>query len=94
MKKANVGSVMCAYNKINGPFACESKPLLEEILRDDWGFDGFVIADYNAATTPAASLSNGLDIEPWPGLVYGPTRSARPSRAAGDDGRRRRARAA
>ena len=72
VKKANVASVMCAYNKINGPFACESKPLLEDILRGDWGFEGMTIADYNAAHDASASLIGGLDIEPWPGIVYGP----------------------
>ena len=72
VKKANVASVMCAYNKINGAFACENKPLLEDILRGDWGFDGMTIADYNAAHDASASLINGLDIEPWPGIVYGP----------------------
>ncbi len=73
VKKANVASVMCAYNKVNGPFACESKPLLEDILRGDWGFEGMTIADYAAAHDAGPSLINGLDIEPWPGTVYGST---------------------
>ena len=72
VKQANVASVMCAYNKVNGPFACENKPLLEDILRGDWGFEGLTIADYAAAHDAGASLINGLDIEPWPGVVYGP----------------------
>lgn len=71
VKRANVASVMCAYNKVNGPFACENKPLLEDILRGDWGFKGMTIADYAAAHDAGASLINGLDIEPWPGAVYG-----------------------
>lgn len=73
VKKANVASVMCAYNKVNGPFACENKPLLEDILRGQWGFKGMTIADYNAAHDAGASLVNGLDIEPFPGFVYGPS---------------------
>lgn len=72
VKKANVASVMCAYNKVNGPFACENKPLLEDTLRGDWGFKGMTIADYSAAHDAGASLTGGLDIEPWPGVVYGP----------------------
>lgn len=72
VKRANVASVMCAYNKVNGPYACENKPLLEDILRGEWGFEGMTIADYAAAHDAAASLTNGLDIEPWPGTVYGP----------------------
>ncbi len=72
VKKADVASVMCAYNSINGAFACQNKPLLEDILRGEWGFTGMTIADYNAAHDAGASLINGLDIEPWPGVVYGP----------------------
>ncbi len=49
VKRADVGSVMCAYNKVNGPYACENRPLLEDILRGDWGFKGLTIADYDAA---------------------------------------------
>lgn len=70
VKDAEVGTVMCAYNQFNGPYACESRPLLEEILREDWGFRGFTIADYGGAHDTAASLRSGLDFEPWPGLVY------------------------
>jgi beta-glucosidase len=73
VKRADVGSVMCAYNRVNGPYACENRPLLEEVLRGDWGFEGFTIADYNAAHDTAAGLTSGLDFEPWPGVVYGPT---------------------
>ena len=73
VKRAHVGSVMCAYNKINGAYACENKTLLENILRDDWGFKGFTIADYGGAHNTGPSLTNGLDFEPWPGLTYGPS---------------------
>jgi beta-glucosidase len=72
VKEAHVGTVMCAYNRFNGPYACENEPLLEQILRDDWGFRGFTIADYGGAHDTAASLRTGLDFEPWPGLVYSP----------------------
>jgi beta-glucosidase len=72
--KAGVGSVMCAYNRVNGQYACESRDLLEEILRGDWGFDGYVLSDYGAAHPQgtAASLNAGLDFEPWPGWSYSP----------------------
>jgi beta-glucosidase len=72
VKRADVASVMCAYNRVNGPYACESRPLLEHVLRGDWGFEGFTIADYGAAHDTAAGLTSGLDVEPWPGSVYGP----------------------
>jgi beta-glucosidase len=72
VKQAKVEAVMCAYNKVNGPWACENKTLLEDILRKQWGFKGMTIADYAATHDTGASLVNGLDIEPWPGVDYGP----------------------
>ena len=64
VKEAKVGSVMCAYNRLNGQPACESRHLLSEILRGDWGFDGFVVSDYLFAmkSTPAP-VRNGMEIE-------------------------------
>jgi beta-glucosidase len=73
INEAHVGSVMCAYNQLNGQYACENKRLLQQILRRDWGFRGYVIADYGAAHNTIASLNNGLDFEPWPAVAYSPT---------------------
>src|SRR5207244_3108585 len=42
VKEAQVGSVMCAYNRLNGQYACENQHLLESILKGDWGFAGYV----------------------------------------------------
>jgi beta-glucosidase len=72
VKEAKVGSVMCSYNRLNGYYACENSHLLEEILKRDWGFDGYVLADYGAAHNTATDLENGLDFEPWPGIAFGP----------------------
>ncbi|MCW3015034.1 MAG: glycosyl hydrolase, partial [Solirubrobacterales bacterium] len=46
VKEAKVGSVMCSYNRINGQYGCENQHLLRTILRKEWGFDGYVLADY------------------------------------------------
>jgi beta-glucosidase len=61
---AGVGSVMCAYNKVNGAYSCQNRHLLHDILKGEWGFDGFVESDWISATrgTVAAALA-GLDIE-------------------------------
>jgi beta-glucosidase len=73
VKEAKVGSVMCSYNRLNGQYACENEHLLNEVLKREWGFEGFVLADYGAAKSAAGSLDNGLDFDPWPGLAYSPT---------------------
>ncbi|MDB4885238.1 MAG: glycoside hydrolase family 3 domain protein [Gemmatimonadetes bacterium] len=61
--RAGVGSVMCAYNQVNGLFGCENPGLLTNVLRDRWRFDGFVVSDYGATHTSGASLRAGLDVE-------------------------------
>ena len=71
IKQGNSGTVMCAYNQVNSQFACENRHLLTDVLRGDWGFKGFVLADYPAAHDTAASLKNGLDFEPF-GFAYSP----------------------
>ena len=83
VKRARVGAVMCAYNKVNGPYACESRALLEGILRRRWGFRGMTIADYGAAHDTGPSLTGGLDLEPWPAQTYGPS-AVDSALAAGD----------
>jgi beta-glucosidase len=72
VRRAHVALVMCAYNHVNGVYACENHELLTDILRREWGFQGAVVADYGAVHGTAASLSAGLDFEPWPGILYGP----------------------
>jgi beta-glucosidase len=65
--------VMTAYNRLNGPYCSEHEELITDILRHEWGFDGFVLTDWfaNGSTTGAARA--GLDLEmPGPGRFYGP----------------------
>jgi beta-glucosidase len=72
VKEGGAGSVMCAYPRVNGAFACENEHLLEEVLKGDWAFDGFVLTDYGAAKSTVNSLNNGLDLDIWPAIAYRP----------------------
>lgn len=74
VREANVGAVMCAYNKVNFHYACENKGLLDGRLRKQLGFEGMVVADYLSIYDTAKAVRAGLTMEPWPGLVLGPDR--------------------
>ena len=61
---AGVAAVMSAYNSVNGEWCGENRTLLTEILRDEWGFDGFVISDFQFGLRDAVrSVEAGLDVE-------------------------------
>jgi beta-glucosidase len=60
---AGVWAVMAAYNKVNGVHASEHPFLLDQVLRQEWGFDGVVVSDWFATHTTEAALVAGLDIE-------------------------------
>jgi beta-glucosidase len=60
--KAGVSSIMCSYNRVNGPFACGNKDTLTTILRDQIGFRGFMTSDWGA-THAVDFINSGLDME-------------------------------
>jgi beta-glucosidase len=63
---------MSSYNKLNGQHAANNGELLQRILRDDWGYDGFVVSDWFGAHDTAASVRAGLDVPmPGPATIYG-----------------------
>ena len=63
VKKSRPWTVMCSYNRINGVYASENERLLTGILRDEWGFDGFVMSDWGAVADRVKGVAAGLDLE-------------------------------
>ncbi|WP_443751211.1 glycoside hydrolase family 3 C-terminal domain-containing protein [Asticcacaulis solisilvae] len=59
--RAKPGSVMCSYNLVNGRWACENEYLLQKTLKQDWGFKGYVMADWGAVHSTAEAANYGLD---------------------------------
>jgi beta-glucosidase len=62
VKRGSPETVMCAFNQVNGVYICES-PLMQKVLKDDAGFDGFIMSDFGSVHSTAASLNAGLDQE-------------------------------
>ena len=62
VKKARPWTVMCSYNRINGTFGSEHHQLLTDILKNEWGFEGFVVSDWGAVHNRVAALCAGLDL--------------------------------
>jgi beta-glucosidase len=63
VRKSKPWTVMCSYNRINGTYAAENRKLLTDILRDEWGFDGFVVSDWGAVNDRVEGIKAGLDLE-------------------------------
>ncbi len=68
VKEAAPWSVMTAYNRVDGTYCAEHARLLGDILRQEWGFEGFVVSDWFGAQSTVASANSGLDLE-MPGPV-------------------------
>jgi beta-glucosidase len=91
---AGAGAVMSAYNRVNGAYCGHSEPLLTEVLKGDWGFDGFVLSDFVLGCRGWDAFGAGLDVEAPDTLHYGPQLRAavergEVSRERLDDGVRR-----
>ena len=81
VKEADAWMVMSSYNRVNGAQMSENRPLLHDILKGQWGFQGLVISDWDSVRTTVPTALNGLDIEMPRPKFFGP-----PLRAAIDAG--------
>ena len=63
VKQAQPYTVMCSYNRVNGTFASENDWLLNQVLRDEWGFQGMVMSDWGAVNERVKGLAAGLELE-------------------------------
>ena len=63
VKQAQPWTVMCSYNRVNGTYASENRTLLTDILRKEWGFDGFVMSDWGAVNDRVKGVAAGLELE-------------------------------
>ncbi|MFD9003429.1 glycoside hydrolase family 3 C-terminal domain-containing protein [Streptomyces sp. NPDC059582] len=72
VENAHPWGIMTAYNTVNGTTMTEHHHLVDEVLRGEWGFDGFNVSDWMAARDTTAAIAGGLDVAmPGPQTVYG-----------------------
>jgi beta-glucosidase len=69
VKESGAGAVMCSYNLLNGDYACENSYLLTNVLKKDFGFQGFVLSDWGGTHSTVKAALAGLDME-MPGSTY------------------------
>ncbi len=63
VKEGKAWTVMCSYNKVNGEYASQNRWLLTDILRNEWGFDGYVMSDWGAVSDRVKGVHAGLELE-------------------------------
>jgi beta-glucosidase len=72
VKEADAWGIMSAYNRLDGEYCAHNRRLLTDILRDEWGFDGFVVSDWYGIHDTVGAANAGLNLEmPGPVRIYG-----------------------
>lgn len=73
IKESGVGTVMCAYNRLNGNYTCQDPYVIDDVLKKSWGFNGWVMSDWGATHSAVESALAGFDQEMPDGRYYGDT---------------------
>ncbi|QPK81647.1 glycoside hydrolase family 3 C-terminal domain-containing protein [Schaalia sp. ZJ405] len=63
VKASQPQTIMCSYNKINGVYSADNEWLLSKVLREEWGFEGYVVTDWGAVNNRVQGVRAGLDLE-------------------------------
>jgi beta-glucosidase len=63
IKMAHPAGVMCSYNRVNGDYACENDYTLNQVLKKDWDFKGFVLSDWEGTHSTVKAAMAGLDMD-------------------------------
>ncbi len=71
LHETDISAFMCSYNRLDGDYACENKYLLNDVLKKDWKFKGFVLSDWGGTHSVAKASAAGLDHEEPGELFYG-----------------------
>jgi beta-glucosidase len=71
VQQSNVGAVMCAYNKVNDIYACEQPYTMNDVLKTQWDFPGFVMSDWDATHSTLQASAAGLDLQMPDASFYG-----------------------
>jgi beta-glucosidase len=71
IQESNAAAVMCSYNRVNGDYACENKYLLNDVLKKEWNFQGFVLSDWGGTHSTVKASAAGLDQEEPGELFFG-----------------------
>nr|XP_019003475.1 uncharacterized protein I203_03618 [Kwoniella mangroviensis CBS 8507]OCF66936.1 hypothetical protein I203_03618 [Kwoniella mangroviensis CBS 8507] len=73
IRESNPWLVMTSYNRVNGKHASETKGLITDLLREEWGYEGMVISDWHGTYSTDEAIQAGLDLEmPGPSIIRGP----------------------
>jgi beta-glucosidase len=70
VKNSNIASIMCSFNQINGEYGCENHHLITEVLKGEWGYQGFVMSDFNSIHHAQKGAWAGTDLDMPSGLQF------------------------